>query len=59
MRGYSKVLTDHLFLGVSVIAGTFLLRDTVAHWPKWRSWVEGLAFIAMCSVWILNWPFRW
>ena len=52
----SKVLTDYLLLGVSVIAGIFFLRDTVAHWPNWRSWVEGLAFIAMCSAWLLNCP---
>jgi hypothetical protein len=55
----SKVLTDYLFLGVSLIAGFFFLRDAVAYWPKWRSWVEGAGFIAICSVataWLLTGP---
>ena len=58
----SKVLTDYLFPGVSLVAGFFFLRDAVAYWPKWRSWVEGVGFIAVCSVvtaWLFNWPFRW
>jgi hypothetical protein len=58
----SKVLTDYLFLGASLIAGVFFGRDAITYWPKWRSWVEGAGFIAMCAVasaWLFDWPFRW
>jgi hypothetical protein len=58
----SKGLTDYLFFGLSLIAAGLFLRDAIAYWPKWRSWVEGVGFIAMCSVvsaWLFNWPFSW
>jgi hypothetical protein len=58
----SKVLTDYLFFGLSLIAAFLFLRDTIAYWPKWRSWVEGVGFIAICSAvtaWLFNWPFSW
>jgi hypothetical protein len=57
----SKVLTDYLFFALSLIAAGLFLRDVIAYWPNWRSWLEGVGFIAMCSMvssWLFDWPFR-